>query len=249
MLLTSCLLFDWLRIFFSFSWFWRLTPDCRADIGLPGFRWHVASATHFTYCFSLSACIFSLLGLLLLLLFDILLSRPFGLHDVVNQIVDVFLVDLFVCTLNFFLLAFRRLEVVSIFSVSLALAILVRRKVTQNVVSCNTSTHAAAVGHAFLVLLVLVTVTVVVATHSMLLGLLLLVVVSLLVESPRFGLGIGLFLLLFALELLSSFKLYLLLSVLVQVYIEVGFALKRLVRVRDELRLLFNFFYFFEVAL
>ena len=215
LLLTSCLHFDWFRIFFKFTCFWRLAPHCRAHTRLLTFSWHVASPTHFTNCISLTACIFSFFGFLLFLLFDILLGRSFGLHDVVNKIVDVLLVDLLVCTFCFFLLTFRRLEVVCIFAASFALAILVRRKVTQYVASCYTSTHAAAVGDTFLVLLVLVTVTVVVAAHSMLLGLLLLIVVSLLVESTGLGLGIGFFLLLFSLKLLSSFELYLLFSVFV----------------------------------
>lgn len=120
---------------------------------------------------------------------------------------------------------------------------------TEKMVSCDASAHAAAIDSSFLVSFILLAVVVIVAADRVLLWLLLLVVVSLFAKSAWLCLSIGLFLLFFTLQLLGPLLLDLLLRVLIQIDIKISFAFKRLVRVRNKLWLFLYFPNFFKIAL
>lgn len=135
---------------------------------------NVASTPNFAAWLSFpTGSIFVLLRLFLFRFLDILLCSV-GLHDVVDQIIEIFLVHLFISSRQIILL--WRLNTISL------LPLLTRRfpvpgfslYVGKKVVSSNASAHTAPVNCTLFMLFELLTIVVIVAANWMLLNLLLL---------------------------------------------------------------------------
>jgi hypothetical protein len=171
-----------------------------------------------------------------------LLSGTLRLHDVVNQVIEVLFIDLLISTLHLFRLILGRHQVVdAVLATRLTIPILIWSKVTKEVVSCDTSTHATTVDCSLFVRFVLLTIIIIITAYGVLLGLLLLLIINLLLEGSRLGLSVRDFRLFLTFELLGTLCFDLLLGVLVQVDVKVSLSFKRLVRVGDELGLFFDF--------
>ena len=249
LLLTRWLSFSWFWVFLSrFCCFGWLTPNGGYWRNFLTFGWHINSAPNLTDRFALPTCIFGLLLLLFLWFFHILLCGALWLHNVVDQVVNVLLVDLFIGSLDFFIFIFRSLKVVCVFATCFSLAMLFGSIVIAEVVSSYTSAHAASSDSAFLMSFELLTIVVIITADRVLLRFLLLLVIDLLVKGTWLCLCVCFLLLFFALKLLDTFCLNLLLGIFVEINVKVSLALEWLIRIGDKLSLFFYFSNLLKVA-
>ncbi len=204
----------WFRVLLC--WF-RLFRRLASSVGLILICHRATSATDFSNCFP-----FSTLGLFLLFLFwfFLLLLRRAALRlDIVNQIIKIFFIDLlvYVSRLWFNLLSLKSLLI--FFSTWFSLTRFSLSQMVKQMLTCNTSTHAAAISSPFFMRLKLLTVIIIIVTNCMSnkLCFLLLLVRLLLEYAALHLLRISSLLLLFTFALLLSFSLILNLGVSIQV--------------------------------